>query len=97
MIKLDDFIPIFPSPIELIQLHSTKDIIFYDFLYTWNRIYMIRNNFEKNYYLCKHRCPRCCGSIFRKDRDMGTRFYCEMCNYVVEAMDKVVFKDNVDN
>ena len=47
MIKLDDFIPIFPSPIELIQLHSTKDIIFYDSLYTWNRIYMIRNNFEK--------------------------------------------------
>ena len=47
MIKLDDFIPIFPAPIELIQLHSTKDIIFYDSLYTWNRIYMIRNNFEK--------------------------------------------------
>ena len=30
MIKLDDFIPIFPSPIELIQLHSTKDAIFYN-------------------------------------------------------------------
>ena len=48
MIKLDDFIPIFPAPIELIQLHSAKDVIFYDSLYTWNRIYMIRNNFEKN-------------------------------------------------
>lgn len=47
MIKSDDFIPIFPAPIELIQLHSTKDIIFYDSLYTWNRIYTIRNNFEK--------------------------------------------------
>ena len=97
MIKLDDFIPIFPSPIELIQLHSTKDVIFYDFLYTWNRIYMIRNNFEKNYYLCKHRCPRCCGSIFRKDIYTDTRFYCEKCDYAVEVRDKIVFKDKMDN
>ena len=97
MLKLDDFIPIFPAPIELIQLHSTKDVIFYDFLYTLDRIYMIRNNFEKNYYLCKHRCPRCCGSIFRKDRYTDTRFYCEKCDYAVEAMDKIVFRDKMDN
>ena len=97
MLKLDDFIPIFPAPIELIQLHSTKDVIFYDFLYTLDRIYMIRNNFEKNYYLCKHRCPRCCGSIFRKDRYTDTRFYCEKCDYAVEATDKIVFKDKMDN
>ena len=97
MIKLDDFIPILTSKIELIQIHSTKDIIFYDFLYTWNRIYMIRNNFEKKYYLCKHRCPRCWGSIFRKDRYMDNRFYCEKCDYAVEATDKIVFKDKMDN
>ena len=97
MIKLDDFIPIFPAPIELIQLHSTKDIIFYNPLYAWNRIYMIRNNFEKNYYLCKHRCPRCWGSIFRKDRNIDTRFYCERCDYAVEATGKIVFIDKIDN
>lgn len=95
MLKLDDFIPIFPAPIELIQLHSTKDIIFYDFLYSWNRIYMIRSNLEKDYYLCKHRCPKCLGSIFRKDRAINAIFYCEKCNYAVEAMDKVVFKDKI--
>ena len=54
-------------------------------------------NFEKNYYLCKHRCPRCFGSIFREDRYMDTRFYCEKCDYAVEAMDKVAFKDKMDN
>lgn len=96
MLKLDDFIPIFPAPIELIQLHSTKDVIFYDFLYTWNRIYMIRSEAEKDYYLCKQRCQRCWNSIFKKDRDIDTRFYCEKCNYAVEAMGKIVFNDKDD-
>ena len=91
MLKLDDFIPIFPAPIELIQLHSTKDIIFYDFLYSWNRIYSIISNFEKDYYLCKQRCPRCWNSIFRKDRDINTRFYCEKCKRFIakEGYDKL--------
>ena len=56
---------------------------------------MIRSNLEKDYYLCKQRCPKCLGSIFIKDRDLDTRFYCEKCNYAVEAMDKVVFKDKI--
>lgn len=88
VIKLDDFIPIFPAPIELIQYHSNTDMIFFDQAYTWHRIHMIRNNFEKNYYLCKHRCPVCLGSIFRKDNYMDTRFYCEKCNYAIEAWNR---------
>ena len=95
MIKLDDFIPIFPAPIEIIRIHSKTDIIFHDPTYAWNRILTIIGKFEENYYLCKQRCPKCWNHIFRKDRDIDTRFYCEKCNYAVEAMDKIVFKDKI--
>jgi ribosomal protein S27AE len=95
--KKDDFIPL-SLPIELIKYYVRKDVVFFAPPYSWNKILLLKHYLkEENYYLCKQRCPRCLGSIFIKDQYIKDRFYCEKCNYNVQAIGKLILKDIPDS